>query len=107
MDYFFTDDVNYDAEAVEKVFRKPGAMDKLRAYAEACRGLGEWNAAALEQALKACATAAGVKAGEFVHPARVAATGRTVGASLYHTLEVLGKERVRARFSTALEKFGA
>ncbi len=107
VDYFFTDDVAYDPEAVEKVFRKPGAMDKLRAYAEACRGLSEWNAAALEQALKTCATIAGVKAGEFVHPARVAATGRTVGASLYHTLEVLGRERVLARFAGALEKFGA
>jgi glutamyl/glutaminyl-tRNA synthetase len=106
VDYFFTDDVAFDPEAVEKVLRKPGALDKLKAYADACQALGEWTSASLEQALKACATVAGVKAGEFVHPARVAATGRTVGASLYHTLEVLGRERVLARFATALGRFG-
>jgi glutamyl/glutaminyl-tRNA synthetase len=92
---------------VEKVLRKPGALDRLRALDEAYRGAADWSAAALEQALKTCATLAGVKAGEFVHPARVAATGRTVGASLYHTLEVLGQDRVLARFRRALEKFGS
>jgi len=107
VDYFFTEDVAFDPEAVEKVLRKPGSLDKLKAYADACTALNEWNATNLEQTLKACATAAGVKAGEFVHPARVAATGRTVGASLYHTLEVLGRDRILARFTTTLQKFAA
>jgi glutamyl-tRNA synthetase len=107
VDYFFTEDFAYDPEAVEKVLRKPGAMDRLRALADAFGGAGEWTATALEQALKSCSTTAGVKAGEFVHPARVAATGRTVGASLYHTLELLGRERTLARFARTLEKFPA
>jgi glutamyl-tRNA synthetase len=107
VDYFFTEDFAYDPEAVEKVLRKPGSLDHLRALDAAYRGAGEWTAASLEQVLKACATAAGVKVGEFVHPARVAATGRTVGASLYHTLEVLGRERVLARFARTLEKFAS
>lgn len=107
VDYFFTEDFTYDPEAVEKVFRKPGAMDRLRAIDTAYQALPEWTATALEQGLKACATAAGAKAGEFVHPARVAATGRTVGASLYHSLEVLGRDRVLARFARALAEFGA
>lgn len=102
VDYFFTDECAMDAEAVEKVLRKPGALDRLRPLRDAYAALEIWNAAELEAALKAQATAAGVKAGEFVHPARVAATGRTVGASLYHTLELLGKERVLARFDRAL-----
>jgi glutamyl-tRNA synthetase len=42
-----------------------------------------------------------------VHPARLAATGRSVGASLYHTLEVLGRDRVLARFERALAKLAA
>lgn len=107
VDYFFTEEVTFDPEAVEKVLRKPGSLDRLRALDEAYRGAGDWNATALEQSLKACATAAGVKAGEFVHPARVAATGRTVGASLYHTLEVLGRDRVLARFARTLQEFAS
>jgi glutamyl-tRNA synthetase len=32
-----------------------------------------------------------------VHPLRLACTGRTVGPSLYHLMEVLGSERVLQR----------
>ena len=105
-DYFFTEAVTFDPEAVEKVMRKPGAIDRLRALDAAYRSTA-WTAAELEVALKAAATAAGAKVGEFVHPARVAATGRTVGASLYHTLEVLGRDRVLQRFERALAEFPA
>jgi glutamyl-tRNA synthetase len=107
VDYFFTEKVVFDPEAVEKAMRKPGAMDRLRALDSAYQSLPAWNAADLESTLKATATAAGVKVGEFVHPARVAATGRAVGASLYHTLEVLGRERVLARFARAIAEFGS
>ena len=106
VDYFFADAVTFDPEAVEKVFKKPGALDLLRALDTAYR-TAAWNAAELEVALKAAATAAGAKVGEFVHPARVAATGRTVGASLYHTLEVLGRDVVLKRFERALAEFAA
>ena len=107
MDYFFTEEFPFDAEAVAKVLSKPAALDHLRALAAAYATLGEWTATSLETTLKAQATAAGVKVGEFVHPARIGATGRSVGASLYHTLEVLGRERVLARFDRALAKLSA
>jgi glutamyl-tRNA synthetase len=105
MDYFFTEDFAFDPEAVAKVMQKPGAIDRLRALASAYASLADWTAAELESVLKAKAVEAGAKVGEFVHPARVAVTGRTVGASLYHTLEVMGRERVLARFQRALAKF--
>ena len=106
VDYFFTEEVIFDPEAVEKAIRKPGALDRLRALEIAYQALPNWTAAELETTLKLAATTAGVKVGEFVHPARVAATGRTVGASLYHTLEVLGRDRVLARFARTLTEFG-
>jgi glutamyl/glutaminyl-tRNA synthetase len=90
---------------VEKVLRKPGAIDRLRALSAAYADVTDWNAAELEKVLKAEAVKAGAKAGEFVHPIRVAVTGRTVGASLYHTLEVLGKERTLARCQRTLSLY--
>ena len=107
VDYFVTEDVAFDPEAVEKVLRKPGGLDRLRALADAYAALQNWNAGELELTLKGEATKAGVKAGDFVHPIRVATTGRMVGASLYHTLEVLGKERTLARCQRALARFTA
>jgi glutamyl/glutaminyl-tRNA synthetase len=37
-----------------------------------------------------------------VHPTRLAVTGSNAGPSLYHLLEVLGKEKVLARIDRAL-----
>ena len=47
----------------------------------------------------------GVKAGVLVHPVRLACTGNPSGPSLYHLLEVMGKERVMGRIEKALADF--
>jgi glutamyl-tRNA synthetase len=46
-----------------------------------------------------------VKAGVLVHPCRLAVTSKPAGPSLYHLLEVLGKERVMQRIEQALASF--
>ena len=102
--YFFTDDFPFENDAAEKL-RKPGALETLAALRESYASLAEWNAAALEAKLKELAAARGVKAGELVHPARAAVSGRSVGPSLYHMLEVLGRERVLARMARAAATF--
>jgi glutamyl-tRNA synthetase len=47
-----------------------------------------------------------VKAGALVHPCRLAVTGKTSGPSLYHLLQVLGKECVLARIEKGLAALG-
>ncbi len=99
--FYFTDKMEYDAEAVKKDFvpeNKP-RLEKLRdAFAHA----PAFNAESLEAALKETAKTLGVKAGVLVHPCRLAVTGKTSGPSLYHLLQVLGKERVMVRIEKAL-----
>ncbi len=77
-------------------------LQKLR---DAFAKLDTFTAPNLEAALKATATELGVKAGVLVHPCRLAVTGNTSGPSLYHLLEVLGKEKSLARLDQALQKF--
>jgi len=77
-------------------------LKKLR---DAFAALSSFDAASLENCLKETAKQLGVKAGVLVHPARLACTGKTAGPSLYHLLEVLGKERVLARLERALAAF--
>jgi glutamyl/glutaminyl-tRNA synthetase len=48
----------------------------------------------------------GVKAGVLVHPARLACTGAASGPSLYHLLEILGKELVLKRIDSILAPKG-
>jgi glutamyl-tRNA synthetase len=39
-----------------------------------------------------------------VHPPRFACTGKTAGPSLYHLMEILGRERVLQRFDATLAR---
>jgi glutamyl-tRNA synthetase len=103
--FFFTEDYVFDPEAVEKTLRKPGALDRIKQLATAYAALESWEAAALEAKLKETAAAVPCKPAEFIHPARVAVSGRSIGPSLYHMLEVLGKERVLARMQRTVERF--
>lgn len=102
--FYFRDDIAYDPEAAKKSFvpeNKP-RLEKLRdAFAKA----EPFNAVNIEAALKAIAGELGVKAGVLVHPVRLAVTGNSSGPSLYHLLEVIGKEKSLARIERALISF--
>ena len=103
--YFFTEDYPYDEKSVQKRLLKPGALESLAAVRTAYAGLADFTAASTEAALRALAAARGVGMGDLVHPVRVAVSGTGVGPSLFHMLEVLGKERTLARMDKTLEKF--
>ena len=47
-----------------------------------------------------------MNAGVFIHSTRLACTGNPHGPSLYHLLEVLGKEKAMQRIEQALVQNG-
>jgi glutamyl-tRNA synthetase len=106
MSYFFRDDFEFDPAAVKKVFTAEGLANlaKLRARLAAIDG-NNFTATALESEFKTLAAAEGQKVGALIHPVRLAVSGRPVGPSLYHLLEVLGRERVLARLERAEKQF--
>jgi glutamyl-tRNA synthetase len=103
--YFFTEEYPLDPEAVAKTLNKPGAMDRLERLRDKYAGEEDWSPTGLETALKQLAAEIGCKTGELVHPARVAVSGRTIGPSLYHMLEIMGKPRVLQRMDKVLQRF--
>ena len=103
--YFFTEDYEFDPASVEKVFGKPEAATRLSALGQEFTKTDNWSAETLESILKNLAPTLGCKTGDLVHPARVAVSGRSIGPSLYHMLEVMDKDRVLARMQRAGEKF--
>jgi glutamyl/glutaminyl-tRNA synthetase len=103
--YFFTEDYEYDPEAVAKTFAGPEAIQRLAKLSETYRSLSAWDAQTLENALKTLAASILCKTGELIHPARLAVAGRSVGPSLYHMLEVMGRERVLGRLARTIERF--
>ena len=106
MSYFFTEDFPYDEQAAKKVFTPEGLANigKLRERL-AVLDAANFTAAELETEFKTLAAATSQKVGALIHPARLAVSGRPVGPSLYHLLEVLGKERVLKRLGRAEKSF--
>lgn len=102
--YFFTEDFDYDPAAVKKVFGKEGSQERVKALRDVFQKTEPWTAEALEAALKTLAAETGEKTALFVHPARVAVSGKQVGPSLYAMLEVMGRERVLNRLGRTLDK---
>ena len=84
----------------------PEVMQRLAKLSEAYRALPSWDAQALETALKTLASSLPCKTSELIHPARLAVSGRSIGPSLYHLLEVMGQERVLSRLARTIERFG-
>jgi len=107
MGYFFREDFPFDPAAVKKVFTPEGLTNlaKLRERLGQLDATG-FGAPELENEFKALAAGIGQKVGALIHPTRLAVSGRSVGPSLYHLLEVLGKERVLSRISRAENEFG-
>jgi glutamyl-tRNA synthetase len=102
--FYFIDDFQYNPEGVAKHF-VPDNKSKLLAVREAFAALENFDAMSLETALKATAAELGVKVGVLVHPTRLAVTGSNAGPSLYHLLEILGKDKVLVRLDRALGSF--
>ena len=99
--FYFTDDFDYDPQSAAKQFTLQNKA-RLEAVRGALSSLEKFGVAEIEAALKTTAAKLGIKFGAIVHPTRLAATGSTVGPSLYHLLEVLGKEKVLSRIDRAL-----
>ncbi|MCX7871773.1 MAG: glutamate--tRNA ligase [Verrucomicrobiae bacterium] len=99
--FYFKDDVVYDPEAAKQHFiqdNKP-MVSRLK---DVLASLPEFTATNIESAMKSVASELGVKVGKIVHPIRLACTGATAGPSLYHLMEVIGKEKVLERLDKAL-----
>ena len=100
---FFTDDFAFDPKAVEKRLAKEGVKATLLDLVERFSKVGDWTAPALEALVKELSQGNGM--GPWVHPIRVAVSGRGEGIGLFEMLQLLGKEKTLARLRTAAEKF--
>jgi glutamyl-tRNA synthetase len=104
-DFFFRDLPEYDESAVNKRLKTPSAGPVLDAVTGRLEAASDWTIEQVEGAVRGAIEALGVKAGEVIHPTRVAATGRTVGPGLFETLWALGKDRVLQRLRHARATF--
>jgi glutamyl-tRNA synthetase len=105
--FFFSDRLESDEPAVAKHLRVDGMDAHLRALEAAWSELPSFDVAALEASLRALADERGVKAATLIHAVRVALTGRTASPGLFDVAALLGRERTRARLTSAIRLISA
>ena len=98
---FVSDDFPFDEKAVEKRLRKPGVKALLLDLVERFSKVGDWSAPALEAVVKELSQGNGM--GPWVHPIRVAVSGRGEGIGLFEMLQLLGRETTLARLRKAAD----
>jgi nondiscriminating glutamyl-tRNA synthetase len=102
-DFYFQEPPPIDAAANRPEF-VPENRPRIQHLRRALEQLEPFTADSLQATFKSVAAELGVKVAVLVHPARLACTGRPIGPSLYHLLEVLGKPRVLDRIDRALRE---
>jgi nondiscriminating glutamyl-tRNA synthetase len=102
-DFFFTDEVTYDPQAVRKQFHGEATVTLLGRIRDALGRVEPFDLGGIERAVRDTAAALGVESKDVIHPLRVAVTGKTVGPGLFELIEVLGRDRVLRRLSRAGE----
>ena len=103
--FFFSDDHFIDQEAWNEHVATPAASARLTDLAEALeQGLDltqPVTAGGFEEVLRGAAERLDVKAGELIHPARVALTGQSRSAGIFEVMELVGGLRTIARLRRA------
>ena len=104
---FFNDDAYVIDEKSAAKELGPEAVEVLDATLSALEGVGEWNTANIEAALKAALLEGlELKPRKAFGPIRVAVTGAAISPPLFESMELLGAERSLARIRAAREGLG-
>lgn len=98
---FFSDDYLFDRKAVDKRLAKEGVKVLLEDIIARFAAVEDWRAIVLEELVKGLSQGNGM--GPWVHPIRVAVSGRGEGIGLFEMLELLGKEKTLKRLKSAAE----
>jgi glutamyl-tRNA synthetase len=93
--------IRSDAEKVLLKNERQG-LESLKSVRTVLAGVTDWNAHALEAAIKSHCESTGAALGKVAQPIRVAVSGSTISPPIFQTLEFLGKERALRRMDRCL-----
>lgn len=100
--FFFEDPSEYDEKVVRKKWTKE-AVDVFEAYVDRFDTIALFDQTTAKAVLMEVLEEKGVGIGKVMQALRVAVTGKGMGPDLMPVLEILGKERVKARMLKAIE----
>lgn len=105
--YFYKDDYATDEEAYEKHLNSPETAEHLAELRDRLGGLPAFDRAEIERVTRELADEVGVKAGDLIHPCRVALTGRGVSPDIFSVIHLLGQAKSTERLGAAIDHIAA
>lgn len=101
--FYFEDITAYDEKAAKKGFIAEN-LEPIEQLKTALVNLHSYDPLSIESSLKSTASQVNMKPGKLIQATRLACTGSPVGPSLWHLMEVLGREKVVQRLTSAQEQ---
>ena len=101
-DCFFKNEFAWE-EGGKARLEKTESREYLALLADRLAGLADFSHEVVESVFRAFIEERRLKAGQVIHPARLAVSGKTKGAGLFEMMEVLGKDRVLDRMRRAAD----
>jgi glutamyl-tRNA synthetase len=102
--YFFVPDFDYDPGDIEKLAKKCDVRARLEEFTGKLSSVAAFDEGTLEEYVQRLCGENGTTSGEYIHPLRLALSGRSVGPGLYAMLRVLGRGEVLRRIDRFLGK---
>ena len=103
--YLFQDPQSFDEAGLKKRWKDDSAA-LVATYADRLEADADFSVESTEAVMRQLAEDEGAGFGRIVHPVRLAATGTSVGAGLFETLVVIGKEATVRRLRHAASVLG-
>lgn len=102
-DYLFTEGYSWEEKGKKKYLDGVENKENIKIFADRLEKLDNFSHDKIEEVCRVIAEEKNLKASGIIHPTRVAISGKTKGAGLFETMELLGKKKVIARIRKAVE----
>jgi glutamyl-tRNA synthetase len=103
--YFFEDPSEFDPKTMRKRWKNSEVNELVSDYIECLEQIEDWSSENVEAGLRKLSDEKEVNPAKLIHPVRLALSGTGAGPSLFHLMDVLGKETCIRRLKRAVELF--
>ena len=102
-DYFFHGPTEYDPKTMRKRWKNSDVNELVNEYRECLDNVEEWTVENVEVELRNLSDRKNINPAKLIHPVRLALSGIGAGPSLFHMMEVLGKDICVKRLEKAVD----
>lgn len=99
--FFFEEKIIYGDEALNEFKKDPRLKNAFQKYADLLENLPDFETKTIEEKSRALMKDLAMSGKEFIHPCRMAVTGRSVSPGFFETVALLGKKKAVERLRQA------